>query len=201
MEIINKIIQIRKKHTLTEIFWLIVHNYIFEIVRMEKHGMYVHESKFEEGEIPYSMEVCKEDEYNDVLQSNPYLTENDINAFSHCKSVCAVVKDKGKIIASQWFITDTDYYLDEGKQIIHIKENEYYAMRSFTDEDYRGKNLQNHLVLKLLEHIESPEAMLWGLLFSWNTSSRKAIGRNGYYHTGNMFFIMLFGLKFQYLSK
>jgi len=201
MNLVDKIIRIRKKYTIAEIFVIIFKRYIFDIIRMEKYSMYFHQMALISTKTPYTLAICKEDEYEDVVQTNPYLTEDDVSAFSKCNAICTVVKDKGKIIGSKWYVSDTDYYLEEAKQLIHIKENEYYALRAFTHEDYRGEKLQNHLSVKFMEYIDSPNSTVWGLIYSWNINSKKSMVRNGFHHIGQMVFIKLFGFKFNYLSS
>jgi len=200
MELVNKIRKARKKYTFAQIFILVFQKYIFRILLMEKYSIVINQFNLELKETKYTVEIYEQDKFKDIIQTNPYLSQKDINFFTQKNSICIVVKNKDKIIASTWFINNTDYFLEDAKQVINIKKNEYYALRAFTDKRFRGEHLQSYIYQEFLNRVATKNSVIWCLIYSWNKNSIKLLERSGFQREANAIFIMLFRYKFKIFS-
>ncbi|MBN1461423.1 MAG: GNAT family N-acetyltransferase [Armatimonadetes bacterium] len=131
--------------------------------------------------------------FDSVLETNPYLSSADVERFRQQNSVCIVLWDGDRIIASSW-MTNGRIYVSELHRYIHIPPDEHFSCRTYVRDDYRGRSLADHMIHAYSQRVQ-PSHCIWGLVYGWNVASIRLVEKLGWRHTGDYWTRFIVGRK------
>lgn len=134
------------------------------------------------GDVGLRIELLGPDAFDEVLGTTPYLTEEDLLDFHRQRSTCVVARDGDQIVASTW-MTSGQVMVHELHRSVEVSPTEHFSCRSYVDPGLRGRGVFQHL-LHAYRLVQDPDDVLWGLVYSWNEASIRALTAMGWRQTG-----------------
>jgi hypothetical protein len=144
---------------------------------------------------PHGLELAiwGPDRYGEVLGTNPYLLEVDLEQFRSQDSKCVVALDGDRIVASSW-MTSGEVFVQDLHRSVHVRPGEHFSCRSFVGPDYSGRSLMSHMIHAYASSVP-PDDEVWGLLYPSNVASIRSCDRLGWAWSGDYWTTFLFGRK------
>lgn len=152
-------------------------------VTMGRYGVPTAQSRPPTRPCPFTIELWGPDRYDEVLATNPHLTDDDLVHFHRQRSTCIVVLDGGRIVASSW-MTSGDVFVHELQRRISVPTSEHLSCRSYVDDDHHGMSLMSHMI-HTYSAAQPAGDEVWGLVYDWNMSSVRSLERIGWRRSGD----------------
>lgn len=127
---------------------------------------------------PYPVDVLGPADFSRVAASNPYLHEQDLADLQRQTSVCVVVRDGERIIASCW-MTRGAVRVHELERVVDVPAGEHFCCRSYVLPEYRGAALFSHMLHAYAGRLPGDD-LLWGLVYGWNVASARSFELAGW---------------------
>jgi len=136
-------------------------------------------------------ELLGPDAYDAVADTNPHLSDVDLDHFHRQDTICITVYDGERIASSSW-MTRGEVWHHELQRHIAVPDDEHFSCRSYVDPDYRGRSLFSHMVYSYARSVPADD-LIWGLVYEWNLASVLSLERIGWRHSGVESSTYLFG--------
>ncbi len=117
--------------------------------------------------------------------ANPYMSREDFDEVRRLPGArCVLVRDAGKIIASNWYLRG-EVPVTELDTTLELLDGWHYSCRTFIHPGHRGRHLMGHMMTGYVT--ATPECrMLCGLVYDWNEASIGGLRSVGWARVGTM---------------
>lgn len=132
---------------------------------------------------PFKIELWGPDRFDDLMGSNPYLMDEDLEHFHRQHSTCIVVLDGKRIVASSW-MTNGDVFVHELQRTLVVPGSEHFSCRSYVDDEHHGMSLMSHMIHTYATQQPVGDEV-WGLVYDWNVASVRSLERIGWRRSGD----------------
>ncbi len=144
-------------------------------------------------EVRYRTELLGSDRYDQILATNPYLTSSDLGHFRRQRSTCIAVYDGDRIASSSW-MTSGSVYVHELQRHMEVPRSQHFSCRSYVDPQHRGQSLLSHMLYTYAQSL-TPDQLIWGVVYSWNTASLSSLEAIGWRDLGKEWSTYVLGVQ------
>jgi len=163
---------------------------VYRRVEMDRYEVRAGDSRSLATPCPYELRFLSPGELDLAGVISPYLTAQDLAELTRQMSVCVVVVDGARVVASSW-MTKGQVVVHELERVIDVPPDEHFSCRSYVDPGYRGRSLMTYMVDAYARRVP-PEDTLWGLVYHWNVASIRSLEAAGWRRSGRCWTRFLF---------